>query len=128
MEPDSEGGFPTNGDRFAAQDLKKRLDRNEFTRKGFLCQAVAAAYHKKSNEQLQQIADRVGRERIQVVHGTADSLITLPHAELLVRGLGGEEAGVTKHLFEGRGHYLPLEERKELKRLIQDMIGKTEAL
>lgn len=128
MEPDSDGDFPTNGDRFAAQDLKKRLDKSGFTKTGFLCQAIAAAYHKKSNKQLQQLADSVGRERIQVMHGTTDNLITVLHAELLVQGLGGEEAGVTKYLFEGRGHYLPLEERKEFKQLMEAMIEKTEAL
>lgn len=127
-EPDSEGGFPTNGDRFAAQELKKRMDTNGFTRTGFILQAIAAAYHKKTPKQLEQMAERVGRERIQVLHGTADNLITFPHAEMLVRSLGGEEAGVTKYIFEGRGHYLPLEERKEFKRLMESMIEKTKAL
>lgn len=127
-EPDSEGGFRTNGDRFAAQELTKRMDVNGFTRRGFILQAIAAAYHKKTPSQLRQIAETVGRERIQVMHGTADNLITFPHAEILIRSLGGEEAGITKHIFEGKGHYLPLEERKEVRRLMEVMIEKTEAL
>lgn len=127
-EPDLDGGFPTNGDRFAAQELNKRMDTKGFTRTGFILQAIAAAYHKKTPEQLQQIAERVGRERIQVIHGTDDNLITPPHAEILVRGLGGEEAGIAKHLFEGKGHYLPLEERKEFNRLVERMIEKAAAL
>lgn len=62
------------------------------------------------------------------MHGTMDNLITFPHLEILVRGLGGEEGGVTKHVFEGRGHYLPLEEREEFWRLMEVMIEKVEAL
>lgn len=41
-QPDGDGGFPTNGDRFAAQELKKRSDTEGFTRTGFICQAIAA--------------------------------------------------------------------------------------
>lgn len=130
--PDVDNGFttnfPTNGDRFAAQELKKRRDAKGFTRIGFLCQLLAAAYHRKSPEQLQQLGERVGRARIQAMHGTIDNLITFPHLEVLVRGLGGEEGGVTKYVFEGRGHYLPLEEREEFQRLMEVMIAKVEAL
>lgn len=127
-EPDSDGFFPTNGDRFTAQELTKRMDIKGFTRTGFILQAIAAAYHKKTPNQLQQIADRVGRERIQVMHGTDDNLITFPHVEILVRSLGGEEAGITKYIFKEKGHYLPLEERENFKRLMEGMIEKTQAL
>lgn len=104
------------------------MDTKGFTRTGFILQAIAAAYHRKTPKQLQQMAERVGPERIQVLHGTIDNLITFPHAEILFRSLGGEEAGITKHIFEGKGHYLPLEERKEFRRLMEGMIEKTEAL
>ncbi|MCJ1259986.1 hypothetical protein MMC24_007826, partial [Lignoscripta atroalba] len=92
-EPDADGEFPTNSDRFTAQELTKWRDTEGFARKGFICQAIAAAYHNKSIEQLQQIAEKVGRERIQVVHETMNNLITVPHAQLLVKELEGEEAG-----------------------------------
>ena len=62
------------------------------------------------------------------MHGTIDNLITIPHADTLIQNLGGEENGITKHIFEGRGHYLPMEERKEFKRLLEAMIDKAEAL
>lgn len=128
LAPDEDGNFPTNGDRFAAQELTKRRDPTTFARKGFLCQILAVGWHKKSAEQLQQIADQVGRERIQVVHGTVDNLITCPHMAVLLAGLGGEERGVTKVVFEGRGHYLPLEERHEFKKVIESMVDKAEQL
>ena len=70
----------------------------------------------------------MGRERIQVIHGTIDNLITFPHMGVLLKALGGEEGGVTKKVFEGRGHYLPLEERKALKNIIGTFIGKTESI
>lgn len=127
-EPDADADFPTNGDRFAAQELKKRQDTEGFTRKGFLCQAIAVGWHEKTANQLQEMAEKVGRQRIQVMHGTVDNLITFPHAAILVDALGGESAGVTSITFPGRGHYLPLEERYEFKRLIEVMIEKAEAL
>lgn len=127
-EPDMDGDFPTNGDRFAAQELKKRQDMEGFTRKGFLCQAIAVGWHKKTADQLQQMAEQVGRQRIQVMHGTIDNLITFPHAAILVEALGGERAGITNVIFPDRGHYLPLEERQEFRRFIEAMIEKTEAL
>lgn len=89
---------------------------------------MAAGWHKKSPEQLREIADKVGRERILVVHGTTDNLITVPHGEVLARGLGGEEMGVTMRMFEGRGHYVPIEERAEFRKLIEGIVEKTEGM
>ena len=128
VQPDAEGGFPTNGDRFAAQEVKKRQDTEGFTRKGFICQAIAAGWHHKSPQQIEELGDVIGRERIQVVHGTIDNMITAAHAEILFRDLGGEGSGVTKIIFPRRGHVLPMEERDEFARLIAAMIDKTEAM
>lgn len=126
--PDVDGNFPTNGDRFAAQEVKKRQNTEAFTRKGFICQAIAAGWHHKSAAQLKEIGDKVSRERIQVMHGTIDNMITVPHAEVLVKDLGGEASGVKRIIFEGRGHVLPMEERQEFAKLIEDIVAKTEAL
>lgn len=126
-QPDQDGDYPTNGDRFAAQELTKRQDTDGFTRKGFICQALAAGWHKKSPEQLKEIAEKIGRERILVAHGTTDNLITVPHGEILAKELG-ENMGVTKRIFEGRGHYLPIEERAEFRKLIEGIVEKTEAM
>lgn len=127
-QPDQDGDFPTNGDRFAAQELTKRQDPEGFTRKGFICQGMAAGYHKKSPEQVKEIADKVGRDRVLVIHGTADNLITFPHGEILLKELGGEEMGVTKSFFEGSGHYVPIEKRAEFRKLIEEFVEKTEAM
>ena len=82
-------------------------------------------YHRKTPAQLRELAEKVGRERIQVVHGTYDNLITFPHAGVLLDALGGEEQGVGMVIFEGRGHYIPMEERGRFKVVIEEFIEKT---
>ncbi|KAI9749763.1 MAG: hypothetical protein M4579_006753, partial [Chaenotheca gracillima] len=118
-------GFPTNADRFAAQELIKRRSGN-FTRRGFLLQAIAAGWHFKSDDQLRELGDRVGRERILVAHGTVDHMITVPHADTLATALGWEggesEKGPKKVIVEGVGHVLIMERRKEFLALIEEMI------
>ena len=101
--------FNSNYERFAAQELKKRTDPDiGFGKKGFMLQAIAAGWHYKSPEQLKEIADKVGRERIAVVHGTRDNMITLPHGEWLIKCL---EPGVTE-IREGKGHVIMIEETR----------------
>lgn len=124
--PDDFGEFPTNGDRFAAMELKKRQDVEGFTRKGFICQAIAAGWHHKSPQQLKELADKVGRERIQILHGTLDKMITFPHAETLAKELG--KKGVTKIIFDGRGHALHIEEREVYIKALESIVDKTEKL
>ena len=70
----------------------------------------------------------IWRERILVLHGTADQMINFIHAEMLLRELGGEEGGVTKSFHEGLGHVAPFELRKEFKKIIEERVEKTEAL
>lgn len=125
--PDDYGEFPTNGDRFAAMELKKRQDVEGFTRTGFICQALAGGWHHKSPEQLKELADRVGRPRIQVLHGTVDKMITVPHGETLARELG-EEDGVTKIIVSGRGHVLHIEEMDMYHKALESMFDKVEKL
>ncbi|EMD00863.1 hypothetical protein BAUCODRAFT_61070 [Baudoinia panamericana UAMH 10762] len=120
MEP-----FPTNGDRFAAGEVAKRMAPGVFTRHGFLCQLYAAGFHHKSAEQLKQLADAVGRNRIMVFHGTGDHMIDFMHGELLLAELGGEEGGVTKSFHEGLGHVPLFEIRHEFNRIIAERVEKT---
>lgn len=127
--------FPTNGDRFAANELWKRKHPEYFAKPGFIMQLIAAGWHGKSPEQLQQIASTVGKKRIMVVHGTKDQMITFPHGVVLWRGLekgqgktGSEnwlgiedeedvwqEGEVEKHFVKGQGHVIPAEMRKEFQ-------------
>jgi hypothetical protein len=116
--------FPTNGDRFAAQEVSKRQDTEGFTRMGFILQAIAAGWHHKSAAQLKTLADEVGRSRIRVLHGIDDRMVTFPHGRVLFEELGGEGSGVAKWFVKGRGHYLPFEERDTFRKQIEEAIAK----
>ena len=137
--------FPSNGDRFAAFEMHKRLDRSQFKLSAFLSQAAAAAWHHKSPEKIKEIGDKVGRGRIQVVHGTEDKMISFPHGETLVRELGGRtditnmsktgiekqktsKDEVTVRFIEGQAHVIPVEMRWEFKLWLEELIEKTETM
>ena len=62
------------------------------------------------------------------MHGDLDNMITVPHADILTHDLGGEEQGIKRTIFEGRGHVLFWEEREAFKQLIVDLVEKTEAM
>jgi pimeloyl-ACP methyl ester carboxylesterase len=113
-------GFNTNFERFAAQELNKRLDTESFTRQGFMLQAIAAGWHHKSAAQLKEIGDKVGRERIMVVHGTNDNMITVPHGRKLIEILE-PGVGVIK---EGMGHVAMIEEEIWHNKMVEGQIEK----
>lgn len=122
--------FPHNCDRFAAGEISKRQDPSSFNRTGFMAQAIAAGWHYKGPDQLRELADKVGRERIMVVHGTEDRMITYPHATVLVEGLEGigdqKKGEVEKHLIDGQGHCIPIEMRAEFKTWLEGLIARGE--
>lgn len=122
--------FPTNGDRFAAHEIKKRQRPDMFTPKGFILQAIAAGWHHKSEEQMREIAEKVGRERIIVIHGTDDKMITYVHGQVLFEELsrGGKEEEVRMVTYEGVGHVLILERRTEIRKVIEETVERTAAL
>lgn len=120
---DSGLNFPTMRDRFCASELAKRMDTEGFTRKGFMLQAIAAGWHHKSPQQIKELADRLGRERIAVLHGTDDRMITFHHAELLKEELGD---GITFRVWEGKGHVLMWEEEHAFNRFIEEFVERWE--
>jgi pimeloyl-ACP methyl ester carboxylesterase len=120
--------FPTNGDRAAAYELSKRSDPEALSRIGFLSQLLAGGYHHKTAAQIKDLGDKVGRERILLIHGTEDRMITFPHAEALLQELGGENGGIRWLRLEGQGHGVPAEMRKELKIWLEELIEKTQTL
>lgn len=123
-----EGGydrFDTNYDAFAAFEVTKKRDPSgAFTKKGFIAQAICAGWHYKSDEQLKEIADEVGRDRIMVLHGTGDQMLTFPHGEVLRKGL----EPVRWWLREGKGHVLLLEDENWFHGVLEEHIRETEAL
>lgn len=123
-----EKNFPLNQDRFAAGELDKRLDKTGFTRKGFTLQAIAAGWHHKSPNQIKEIGDAVGRERICVVHGSGDRMIDFHHFELLMEELGGPGGGCEFHVWEGKGHVLVWEVEHEFNAFLESRFEKCEGL
>lgn len=116
--------FKTNYERFAAQEIRKQMDTEGFTKKGFLLQLIAAGWHHKSPEQLKDIGDKVGRDRILVLHGTEDGMISLPHGRKLIEYL---QPGAG-HIIEGLGH-APIMEREEwLAELLEERMALGEKL
>ena len=121
--------FPCGADRFDAGEVWKRSQPELFSRTGFLFQAVAAGWHHKSTEQLKEIAEKVGRHRICVIHGTEDKMITVPHAEVLSEELSrgaGAGNGVRKVIFDGQGHVIPIEKRARYNQLLEEVFNRGE--
>lgn len=107
-----------------------------------MLQAIAAGWHYKSPEQLQHMAKSIGKNRIMVVHGTQDRMLTFPLGVVLWRGLekgegktGREnwlgveeeedvwqEGEVEKHFVKGLGHVLPVEMRREFQAWLEGLI------
>ncbi|RGP79594.1 hypothetical protein FLONG3_2342 [Fusarium longipes] len=100
--------FDSNFQRFQAQELTKKRNPEVFSSTMLMCQLAAAAMHNKSDEQLRQIAQAVGSERILVMHGKRDNMITLPNGERLIKVL----KPATVHIVDDMGH-APILERAE---------------
>ena len=124
--PDQEGLFPTNGDNYAAMEIHKRRDPEHYTKRGFLCQLIAAGWHHKSAEQLEEIADGVGRERILIMHGILDKMIDASHGDFLAKEISDEQHKVEYIKFDGVGHVLHLERRERFAETLAGFVAKVE--
>jgi hypothetical protein len=113
--------YPTNWDRFAANELSKRSDKEGFTRKGFMLQAIAAGWHVKTKPQLLEIKDKVGADRIAVLHGTIDRMITFKHFEIIKEEMG---EGPTYKVWDGKGHVLMWEEAAEFNAFVREFVDR----
>ena len=126
LAPDEERVWPTNGGRFASEELHK-MDDPGYTMRGFYLQLLAVSSHSKSPQQLARVADDVGRERIQVIGGKLDQVMTLPLLERLVRDLGGVERGITKTVRDDVGHMMQLEGKADFNRLVETFVTRAES-
>jgi pimeloyl-ACP methyl ester carboxylesterase len=125
-------GFPCNQDRVGAGELRKRMDKKGFTKKGFIMQAVAAGWHSKSQKQLGRLGEGVGRGRIEVFHGTGDGMLVFKHGEMLNEELNwGVEEGADRvefRVWQGDGHVLPWETRDEFNEAVEKLVERGERL
>ena len=140
--------FPTNGDRFAANEIWKRSHPTYFQKGGFILQAAAAWLHYKSPEDLHKLANTIGKKRIMVVHGTKDRMLAFPLGVVLWRGLEKgegrtgkenwlgieeekdvwEEGDIEKHFVKGQGHVVPIEQREAFDSWLKNLIKRGEDL
>ncbi|KAI1324773.1 Alpha/Beta hydrolase protein [Xylariaceae sp. FL0255] len=118
------GKFESNFARYAAQEITKQRDRQGFTKTGFLLQLLAAGWHHKSRAQLQGIGDKVGRERIMVMHGTYDGVISVPHGRKLIEYLDPGRGIIV----EGMGHAPVMERTKWFNDLVAEVVATGEKL
>lgn len=118
------GRFQNRFQRFLAEEMHKRRDPERFQRKGFFMQLIAAGWHHKSPEQLKELGDKVGRERIWVMHGTADGMISVPHGRKLIAYLQPSRGDI----MEGMGHAPIVERREWFNRTLEERIGMGEKL
>lgn len=103
-KPDDLGVFPTNGDRYVAEELW-RVDNLPTPRyQGFLLQGLAASWHYMGPVRLKLVGELV--KHIQVLTGTGDNMIEHFHADKLVEGLESAGRKVDLVKFEGAGHCL----------------------
>lgn len=110
--------FDNNFQRFQAQEIAKRQQPGYFTKQGFLCQLIAAGWHRKSPEQLQKMADAVGRERILVMHGTRDQMILVSNGQHLIDTIKPATALVV----EDMGHAPVMERAKWFNELLEERL------
>lgn len=89
-----------------------------------MLQAIAAGWHHVSDARLVELGDRVGRERIMVLHGTRDNMITVPHGRKLIEVLKPGTAVIR----EGSGHVFMLEEWRWHNEMVEGMIKKVSKL
>ncbi|KAI0014696.1 alpha/beta-hydrolase [Xylariomycetidae sp. FL0641] len=110
--------FPSNYARCAAVELQKRA-RGDFGLQGFAMQCLAAMAHCKSAAQLAQMGDGIGRERILVLHGTADQMMPLALGRRLMEGLRPGKALVV----DGLSHAPMLERAQWFNDVVADHIA-----
>ncbi|KAI9727630.1 MAG: hypothetical protein M1828_005858 [Chrysothrix sp. TS-e1954] len=126
--------FPTAGDRFAAMEIWKRTSEGgrRLSRVGFISQAIAAGWHRKDEKQLGGLADKVGRNRILVLHGSDDHMIDVRHADMLTarlnHGASSPDDEVGKIIMKGQGHVIPVERREDFNKILEDLIVRTQQL
>ncbi|KAL2117609.1 hypothetical protein VTJ04DRAFT_7269 [Mycothermus thermophilus] len=117
--------FNTNAERFVAQEMMKRMDPNRgFTVKGFLLQLIACGWHRKTPEELTAMADAVGRERILIMHGTEDGMISLPHGKKLIETVKPAKGIIV----EGMGHVPAVERCEWFNETIEELCKEGERL
>jgi pimeloyl-ACP methyl ester carboxylesterase len=116
--------FHSNFQRWQAAEVTKRTDKSMWAAKGFLMQLIAAGWHYKSPAQLKEMADKVGRERITILHGDGDKMIDTHMGKKLIEAV---RPG-TSLLVPDIGHAPIVSASKWFNGLLEERIAACEAL
>jgi hypothetical protein len=118
--PDDLGVFPTNGDRFVAEELWRMKELKQPVFQGFLLQGLACSWHYVGEDRLKAIGSNV--QQVLVCTGTNDQMIEYTHSEVLVAGISTGGADVKKRFFEGVGHAIHVEMLEEYNRMVEEFV------
>lgn len=118
--PDDLGVFPTNGDRFAAEELWRMKHLRRPVYQGFLLQGLAASWHYMAHDRLMAIGASV--ENVLVCTGTDDQVIAHQHSDTIVAGITAGGCMVKMRHFEGVGHALNWEALVEYNRMVEEFV------
>lgn len=115
--PDRDGVFPTNADRFNAEELWKTKNLKPPSVFGFLAQLIAAGWHNCGPERLKYIGKNISH--ILVLYGTDDIMIEPSHSKRLAEGLG---PNVKVKEFINVGHVISTESLDEYNELVRAIV------
>ncbi|KAF3910056.1 Arylesterase [Orbilia brochopaga] len=115
--PDAMGIFPTNADRFNAEEIWKTENVNQPPFLAFISQLVAAGWHSCSPERLKKIADSV--DYVLVTYGLQDKMIEPFHSKYLKEKLGAQAREV---VFEDAGHVISTEYVHEYNEMVSKFV------
>jgi len=118
--PDDLGVFPTNGDRFVAEELWRLKNLRRPVYKGFLLQGLAASWHYMGQDRLKAIGASV--ENVLVCTGTDDQMIAHKHSDVIVAGIEGGGCKVKTRYFADVGHALNWETLDEYNQMVEEFV------
>ncbi|KAF8251869.1 alpha/beta-hydrolase [Wilcoxina mikolae CBS 423.85] len=121
--PDDLGVFPTNADRYVAEELWRLKDMKPPTMQGFLLQGLAASWHYMGPDRLMVIGSKI--KHVLVCTGTEDAMIEYKHSDVLVESISAGGCDVKKRVFEGVGHVLSWEAMGEYNKMLEEFVTNT---
>lgn len=116
--PDDLGDFPTNADRFVAEELWRMRELKPPAFRGFALQGLAASWHFMGPERLKTIGETV--QNVLVCTGNSDAMIGHQHSDVLVAGIRAGGCNVQVRVFEGVGHTLLWEAMDDYNKMVEE--------
>lgn len=116
--PDSLGVYPTNSDRFIAEELWRQKNLEPSAMRGTLLQALACTSHGVTGDRLSKLAETLSDGiPILVLSGDKDKMIEVKHSHEIKDALGDK---ARLKIWEDAGHVLHFERQKEFDELVEE--------